>query len=86
MRFRALSRQAAATSLLDFFCERLHGLLGDFSPFTACQGRIGLVQHREDLEAPAFAFFPERQRFFDRLFFAPKPAVLDSLPNEGALV
>jgi hypothetical protein len=57
VRFGAFSGQPATPSLLDFIGERRHGLVGDFSSFTACQRSVGFVEHREDLKPSAFALF-----------------------------
>ena len=85
-RRRTLSLNSATKTLLGFFDEHLHGLLGYGNPLAACEGRIGLVQHREDFEPSAFALFPQRESFLHRFFLAAKPATLDGPLNEGALV
>ena len=78
-RFR---RRAFASSI-----SRGYGFLGYRNPFSACKGRIGLVKHRDDFEALAFALLPESQRFLDCLFFTLEPAhasnASDSWEREG---
>ena len=82
----ALGGETTAALLLDVFRQSLHGLLGYRNPLPTRERGVRFVQHREDFEPPAFAFFPERQRFLNGLFLAAESTALDSVLHEGALV
>ena len=83
---RPLSGNSIAQSHFGVCGKSFHRLVGDGNPLTASELRIGFVEHREELEAFARAFFPQRQRFLKGFFLARKPAALDGLLDECALV
>ena len=67
------SDQTGASAFPHFSGKFPHGFLSDNAALTAGKGRAGVIEGRQQLHTPAFASFPQRQRFLYRLFLAVQP-------------
>jgi hypothetical protein len=56
------------------------------APFASSQGRFCFVNAGEDFGALAFAFLPQGERFFYRVFLTAKASALDRLADKGHLI
>jgi hypothetical protein len=77
---------STAETLLRFLDEHFHGFVRNRYALAACEGCVSLIEHRDNLEPTPLAFFAERQRLVDGLFFGGEASAFDRFLNEGLLI
>ncbi|HXB73275.1 MAG TPA: hypothetical protein VNY05_33870 [Candidatus Acidoferrales bacterium] len=80
------NNQAGASAVPHLRGKFPHGLLRDDAAFAAGKGSAGVIEGCQQLDSPAFAFFPQRKRFLYRLFLAVQPPGFNGATGECFLI